>query len=315
MRIEQIIDFDSPTALQAFAPSLDVQNNDKVFIKSTNMIYDYDSTSVLTPDNIKVISFAPHSGNWIAISADVKRSEDVLLTITKTYNNNHITHFFGEDEASITGSDDKIAVAIQINERSHEFVNDLISKGLEPKIRLIREPMGHRKTLNNYIDNNYAWTIPSHMNEVTGQKQSSGVQHSGNGAALMNDIETKFDLPANLKNHITLTIHPTDWFRRLKQSFGDPIMPIRFEEWHNDNKVRLRGRKSGRYHGRKKAIRFKFCLEWTSETDPKTRLRSLPTFETLTLYPVSGWFGVGGIYPSAVSETQKWYYRWKLDVK
>lgn len=314
MRIEQIIDFDSPTALQAFAPSLDVQNNDKVFIKSTNMIYDYDSTSVLTPDNIKVISFAPHSGNWIAISADVKRSEDVLLTITKAYNTNHIQHVYGEDSNNLTGSDDKIPAFVQINERSHPFVQQLIDAGLEPKIRLMREPMGNWKPYNGYIDNNYAWTIPTHQNEVTGQKQSSGSQYTAFGS-LMNPIDTKFDLPSDLKNHIEVQIHPTDWFRIDGNSFGTQVLPIEFEAWHNDNKVRLRGRKKGHYHGRKKAIRFKFCLEWTNPDDNKVRLRSLPTFETLTLYPISGWFGVGGDYPNTTSEVQKYYYRWKLDVK
>jgi hypothetical protein len=310
MKLKQIVDFLNVAELQAatFTP----QDNDKIFIKETNFLYDYDSTSTLPADNVRVLQYA--TGRFVAISAYLEQSEDVLLTITKGYNTNHISHAYGEDVNNITGSDDKIPVFIQINERSHSFVEKLISKGLEPKIRLMREPMGQRNK-GVPADSNYAWTIPTHNNEITNQKQSSGSQHSGNGAALMNDIETKFDLPANLKNHIEVQIRPTDWFRIGGNNFGSQVMPVSFEAWHNDNKVRLRGRKTGRYHGRKKAIRFKFCLEWTSPTDVKTRLRSLPTIETLTLYPIAGWFGVGGQYPDAVSEVQKYYYRWKLDVK
>lgn len=289
------------------------KKNDKVFIKETNMMYDFDHVSTLMPNGSTIIEQIGYTGRWIAISADVKRSEDVLLTITKAYNTNHIQHVYGEDSSNLTGSDNKIPAFIQINERSHLFVEDLITQGLEPKIRLMREPMGQRNK-GVPADSNYSWTIPTHRNEVTGQKQSSGIQHSANGS-LMNEIETKFDLPANLKNHIEVQIHPTDWFRISGNMFGSGILPIEFEAWHNDNKVRLRGRKSGRYHGRKKAIRFKFCLEWTSPTNNMVRLRSLPTYETLTLYPVSGWFGVGGQYPYTTSEVQKYYYRWKLDVK
>lgn len=293
------------------------KKNDKVFIKETNMMYDFDHLSTLMPNGSTIIEQIGYTGRWIAISADVKRYEDVLLSVTKTINTNHITHIYGEDEAFVSGSDDKIPAYIQINERSHPFVQDLITQGLEPKIRLMREPMGHRPSLatGTYIDNNYAWTIPTHMNENTGQKQSSGSQHSGNNAALMNELETKFDLPLDLKNHIEILIRPTDWFRRVGSQFGSQVLPIKYEDWHFEYKIRLRGRKSGKYHGRKKAIRFKFCLEWTHPTDKMTRLRSLPTIETLTLYPVSGWFGVGGSYPDATSEVQKYYYRWKLDVK
>jgi hypothetical protein len=290
------------------------KKNDKVFIKETNMMYDFDHLSILVANGTTIIEQSGYSGRWIAISADVKRSEDVLLTITKGYNTNHTTHFYGEDSNNLTGSDDKIPAFVQINERSHLFIQDLITQGLEPKIRLMREPMGHRNK-GVPADSNYSWTIPTHRNEVTGQRQSSGSQHSGNGAALMNDIDTKFDLPTDLKNHIEVQIHPTDWFRISGNMFGSQVLPIEFEAWHNDNKVRLRGRKAGRYHGRKKAIRFKFCLEWTSPTDNRVRLRSLPTFETLTLYPISGWFGVGGQYPGTTNEVQKYYYRWKLDVK
>jgi hypothetical protein len=293
--------------------SVPPQDNDKLYIKETNMFYDYDSVSTLTPNGFSIIQQTGFSGCWIAISADVKRSEDVLLTITKGYNSNHIQHYYGEDSNNLTGSDNKLPVYVQINERSHPFVQNLIDQGLDPKIRLMREPMGHRNR-GVPADSNYSWTILTHQNEVNGQKQSSGSQHAANGS-LMNPIDTKFDLPANLKDHVEIMIHPTDWFRRDGSSFGSGVMPVSFEAWHNTNNIRLRGRKKGIYHGRKKAIRFKFCLEWNSPSDNRVRLRSFPTIETLTMYPVAGWFGVGGSYPDSTTEVQKYYYTWKLDVK
>ena len=104
------------------------KKNDKVFVKETNMMYDFDHLSTLLANGTTIIEQSGYSGRWIAISADVKRSEDVLLTITKGYNTNHLQHYYGEDSTNLTGSDDKIPVYVQINERSHLFIQDLIDQ-------------------------------------------------------------------------------------------------------------------------------------------------------------------------------------------
>jgi hypothetical protein len=294
------------------------KKNDKVFIKETNMMYDFDHLSTLVANGTTIIEQTGYPGRWIAISADVTRSEDVLLSVTLG-TRGYLSHFYGENEANVGNyyNEDKIPFYVQVNERSHPFVQDLIDKGLEPKIRLMREPIGRRPAQYgpNYIDNNIAWTIPTHRNEVIpGQKQSSGIQHGATGQP-MNEIDTKFDLMANLKDHTQAFIQPLDWFRLAGSQFGNQVLPITEEQWSVDNKVRIRGRKSGKYSGRKKALRFKVCLEWTSPTDSKVKLRSTPSHETITLKPVGGIFGAGGDYPNSVLEFNKYYYRWTLKLK
>ena len=303
---------DCDTILDLANSTLTPTKNDKVFIKETNLIYDYDHLSTLAHNGSTIIEQTGFTGRWIAIGADVSRADDVVLKITGG-TNPYIQHFYGEPESNISANDDKRELLIQVNEKYIPFINELYSNGLNPKICLLREPIngGGRKP---YYDRGKKWTHPTHQNQaITGQKQSSGAQNSQNGA-IMNPIDTEWDAPTD-KTHIQAFIHPTDWFRLSGSTFGNQVMPILFDDWHDNNKIRIRGRKTGYYHGRKKALRFKFCLEWTNPTNPTVRLRSQPTVETVVLRPLSGIFGINGQYPATTSEFNKWFYSWTLSVK
>lgn len=53
------------------------KKNDKVFVKETNMMYDFDHLSTLLANGTTIIEQSGYSGRWIAISADVKRTHQL----------------------------------------------------------------------------------------------------------------------------------------------------------------------------------------------------------------------------------------------
>lgn len=64
------------------------KKNDKVFVKETNMMYDFDHLSTLLANGTTIIEQSGYSGRWIAISADVKQTVTVV-TATTTLNETH----------------------------------------------------------------------------------------------------------------------------------------------------------------------------------------------------------------------------------
>jgi len=146
------------------------------------------------------------------------------------------------------------------------------------------------------------WNHPSHRNGATSGisniSYGGGSQNSGNGQP-MNPIDTEWPLiltPDNVAT--TCTINPLDWYRRRSSSFGDPVMPMLESEWKTDgpDAIRLRGRKAkyGKWASHVQQFKFKVRIEATDPENPRKRIVSSISPETLVLFPKLGVFGASG---------------------
>ncbi len=250
------------------------------------------------------------------IAATSEKGKSISLIITLPSNLHNYSHMRGEDENNVPTHvyEQPMEVLVQIAQKDNVIIQDMIDKGLEPKIVLMREPIN--KTGQTMAADNYKkWTHLTHQNQIiTGRKVSSGQQSTANGG-VMNPIDTEWNITTTGLQHTSISINPLDWYRRSGNLFGTSVMPIEEQIWNDKNAVRIRGTKTGRYNHVKKALRFKLAVEWTDEEDNTIRLRSVLSDETITIVPCKGLFGIGGQYPLTTSEYNNWFYAFKLDLK
>jgi len=191
----------------------------------------------------------------------------------------------------------------------------LLDNLINPRVCLLRIPK--RKAKNRLSQRSKGWTHPTHLNgsnQSLGQQYGDGTQSSGTGSA-MNPIATEWQINRAHENATTVcTLNPLDWYRPESGQFGDPVLPMSLEVWQAGGiKLRGLGSKTPEFRGITKQFRFKVRIEAEDPSDPRKRIFSSISQETVILYPRLGTFSTGGPFdPQDPNTFRQWFYSFDL---